>query len=158
MDFKSFDPKFYADLTGGRLEPVLQAMKIIRQRGVWLEIVNLLVTGQNDGEEQVRPLARWVKENLGDDVPLHFTRFHPMYKLANLPPTPVERVVRAREIAREEGLKFVYTGNLPGGAGDSTYSPKTGQLLIERKGPFVVRNVLVNGFTPDGEPIPGVWR
>ena len=158
VDFKSFDPKFYADLTGGSRDPVLQTMKTIRARGVWLEIVNLLVTGQNDGEGQVRPLARWVKENLGDDVPLHFTRFHPMHKLANLPPTPVEKVVRAREIAIEEGLKFVYTGNIPGAAGDSTYSPKTGQILIERKGPFVVRNDLVNGVAPDGEPIPGVWR
>ena len=150
--------KFYADFTGGRRDPVLQAMKTIRESGVWLEIVNLLVTGRNDGEEEVRRLARWVKENLGADVPLHFSRFHPQHKLMNLPPTPIETVVRAREIAIEEGLKFVYTGNLPVAAGDSTYSPQTGQIVIERKGYFVVRNDLTNGIAPDGEVIPGVWK
>jgi pyruvate formate lyase activating enzyme len=158
VDFKAFDPKFYSEMTGGSREPVLQTMKIIRASGVWLEIVNLLVTGQNDDEEQVRQLARWVKENLGDDVPLHFSRFHPMHKLLNLPPTPIENVVRAREIAREEGLKHVYTGNIPVAAGDSTYSPTTGRIVIERKGYFVIRNDLANGLTPEGEKIPGVWQ
>ena len=158
VDFKAFDPKFYAALTGGSRDPVLQTMKTIRASGVWLEIVNLLVTGQNDGEEEVRQLARWVKENLGDDVPLHFSRFHPMHKLSNLPPTPVEKVVRAREIAIAEGLKFVYTGNVPAATGDSTYSPKTGQIVIERKGYFVVRNELADGVAPDGEAIPGIWK
>jgi pyruvate formate lyase activating enzyme len=158
VDFKAFDPKFYAEITGGSRDPVLQTMKTIREQGVWLEIVNLLVTGQNDDEEQVRQLTRWVKENLGDEVPLHFSRFHPMHKLSNLPPTPVETVVRAREIALAEGLKFVYAGNIPSGIGDSTRSPQTGQIVIERKGYYVLRNALVNGLTPDGEKIPGVWQ
>ena len=158
VDFKAFDPQFYADLTGGSRDPVLQTMKTIRASGVWLEIVNLLVTGQNDGEEDVRQLARWVKENLGDGVPLHFSRFQPQHKLMNLPPTPIETVVRAREIARAEGLKYVYVGNIPAGAGDSTYSPKTGQIVVERKGYFVVRNDLKDGVAPDGEVIPGVWK
>ena len=158
VDFKAFDPKFYAEMTGGSRDPVLQAMKTIHESGVWLEIVNLLVTGKNDGEEQVRALARWVKENLGPDVPLHFSRFHPMHKLSNLPPTPIENVVRAREIALAEGLKYVYTGNVPDSAGDSTYSPKTGQIAIERKGYFVVRNDLTGGLAPDGEKIPGIWQ
>ncbi len=158
VDFKAFDPEFYAGLTGGRLEPVLQTMKIIRESGVWLEVVNLLVTDKNDGEEQIRKLARWVKENLGDDVPLHFSRFHPMHKLSNLPPTPIERVLRAREIAIEEGLKFVYAGNIPVATGDSTCSPKTGRIVIERKGYCVVRNDLTNGVAPDGEKIPGIWQ
>ena len=158
VDFKAFNPTFYSELTGGSRDPVLQAMKTIRESGVWLEIVNLLVTGRNDGEEEVRRLARWVKENLGADVPLHFSRFHPQHKLLNLPPTPIETVVRAREIAIEEGLKFVYTGNLPVAAGDSTYSPQTGQIVIERKGYFVVRNDLADGIAPDGEVIPGVWK
>lgn len=158
VDFKAFDPKFYADITGGTRDPVLRAMKTIREQGVWLEIVNLLVPGQNDGEDQIRQLARWVKENLGPDVPLHFSRFHPMHKLSNLPPTPIEKVVRAREIALEEGLEFVYTGNIPVASGDSTYSPATGEIVIERKGFYVLRNVLANGVTPEGEQIPGVWR
>ena len=158
VDFKAFDPAFYAELTGGNRDAVLQTMKIIRASGVWLEVVNLLVTGKNDDEKQVRALARWVKENLGDDVPLHFSRFFPMHKLANLPPTPVETVLRAREIAMEEGLKYVYCGNIPSDAGDSTHSPKTGQIVIERQGYFVVRNDLVDGVAPDGEKIPGVWK
>ena len=158
VDFKAFNPTFYSELTGGSRDPVLQTMKIIRESGVWLEIVNLLVTGQNDGEEEVRQLARWVKENLGADVPLHFSRFHPQHKLLNLPPTPIETVVRAREIALEEGLKFVYTGNIPVAAGDSTYSPQTGRIVIERKGYFVVRTELAEGVAPDGEVIPGVWK
>ena len=158
IDFKGFEPAFYEGLTGGRREPVLEALKTIRASGVWLEVVNLLVTGKNDGEEPVRALARWVKENLGDDVPLHFTRFHPMHKLANLPPTPVETVLRAREIAIAEGLKYVYCGNIPADEGDSTISPRSGQVVIERQGFFVVRNALVDGVAPDGEPIPGIWK
>lgn len=158
VDFKAFDPAFYAEMTGGSRDPILETMKAIRRQGTWLEIVNLLIPGRNDDEDQVRQLARWVKENLGDDVPLHFSRFHPMHKLANLPPTPVESVVRAREIAIGEGLKFVYTGNIPYAAGDSTYSPTTGRPVIERQGCFVLRNHLVNGRTPDGEEIPGIWQ
>lgn len=158
VDFKAFSPKFYADLTGGAVAPVLETMKTIHASGVWLEIVNLLVTGQNDGADEVRQLARWVKDNLGADVPLHFSRFYPMHKLANLPPTPVETVIRAREIARQEGLKFVYTGNVPYAEGDSTYAPQTGKIVIERRGYFVVRNELKDGVAPDGETIPGIWK
>ena len=158
VDFKAFAPEFYANMTGGSRDPVLETMKAIHRQGTWLEIVNLLIPGRNDDEDQVRQLARWVKENLGADVPLHFSRFYPMHKLANLPPTPVESVVRAREIAIGEGLKFVYTGNIPNAAGDSTYSPKTGRPVIERQGYFVLRNHLVNGRAPDGEEIPGIWQ
>ena len=158
VDFKAFSPEFYTHITSGQRDPILRSMKTIRESGTWLEIVNLLVTDQNDGEEEVRNLARWVKENLGDDVPLHFTRFHPMHKLSNLPAPPIERVIRARQIAIEEGLKYVYTGNIPASPGDTTYSPKTGQPVIERRGYFVMRNTLVNGIAPDGEPIPGIWE
>ncbi len=158
IDFKAFDPAFYSRITGGSRDPVLRAMKTIHARGVWLEIVNLLVTGQNDAEEQVRPLARWIRDNLGPDVPLHFTRFHPSHKLSNLPPTPIEHVTRAREIALEEGLRYVYTGNIPDTDGASTRSPASGQIVIERQGHFVVRNDLRDGVAPDGTPIPGVWK
>ena len=158
VDFKAFNEQFYKELTGGSLDPVLQSMKIIRQQGVWLEIVTLLVPGKNDSDDEIRALARWIHKNLGDEVPLHFSRFHPMHKLLNLPPTPVERVIRARQIAMEEGLKYVYTGNVAYPAGESTYSPKTGQIAIERQGYFVVNNNLKSGVAPDGEKIPGVWE
>ena len=158
VDFKAFNEKFYKELTGGSLDPVLQTMKIVKQQGVWLEVVTLLVPGKNDREEEIRELARWIHRNLGDDVPLHFSRFHPMHRLLNLPPTPVEKVIRARRIAVEEGLKYVYTGNIAYPEGDSTYSPKTGEMAIERQGYFVVRNNLKNGVAPDGEKIPGIWE
>lgn len=158
VDFKAYNPEFYTRLTGGRRDPVLRTMQLIREKGVWLEIVNLLVPGQNDGAEDVRQLARWVKDNLGPDVPVHFTRFHPMHKLLNLAPTPVESVRRARDIARAEGLHYVYTGNIPGADGESTCSPSTGRKLIERQGQVVLRNELVAGVAPDGEVIPGIWK
>ncbi len=158
VDFKAFSPQFYTEVTGGSREPILETMKIIHEAGVWLEIVNLLITGLNDSEDEVRELARWVRDNLGPDVPVHFTRFHPLYKLANLPPTPIERIVRAREIALAEGLHYVYTGNIPSSSGDSTYSPQTGEVLIRRQGFFVLENRLTNGVAPSGEVIPGVWQ
>ena len=158
VDFKAFNDKFYKELTGGSLDPVLQTMKIVKQQGVWLEVVTLLVPGKNDREEEIRGLARWIHRNLGDDVPLHFSRFYPMHRLLNLPPTPVEKIIRARRIAVEEGLKYVYTGNIAYPEGDSTYSPKTGEIAIERQGYFVVRNNLKNGVAPDGEIIPGIWE
>ena len=99
-----------------------------------------------------------MRDNLGTDVPLHFSRFHPMHKLANLPPTPVETVLRARRIALEEGLQYVYTGNIPSDEGDSTRSPRSGEIVIERKGYHVIRNRLVDGVAPDGDPIPGIWK
>jgi pyruvate formate lyase activating enzyme len=158
VDFKAFNDQFYKELTGGDVKPVLESMKTIRQYGVWLEIVNLLVPGKNDSEKEIRDMAHWIHQNLGDEVPLHFSRFHPQHKLLNLPPTPVETVIRARQIAMEEGLKFVYTGNVPYPEGECTYSPKSGQVAIQRQSYFVVKNNLKNGMTPDGEKIPGVWE
>lgn len=158
VDFKAFREGFYKELTGGSLEPVLETMMTIRQQGVWLEIVNLLVPGKNDSEEEIRAMARWIREKLGDDVPLHFSRFHPQHKFQNLPPTPEEKVIRAREIALEEGLKYVYTGNVAFPAGEATYCPKSGDVAIERQAYFVVKNNLKDGVAPDGERIPGVWE
>ena len=158
VDLKAFNEKFYQKLTGGHLEPVLEAMKIIKEKEVWLEIVNLLIPGENDSEEEIRKMVRWIKENLGDDVPLHFSRFYPMYKLKNLPPTPVETIIKARKIALEEGLKYVYTGNISYLEGEATYCPESGEVAIQRQGYFIVSNNLKEGFCPSGEKIPGVWK
>ncbi len=158
VDLKAFNEEFYQKLTGGHLEPVLEAMKIIKEKGVWLEIVNLLIPGENDSEEEIRKMVRWIKENLGDDVPLHFSRFYPMYKLKNLPPTPVETIIKARKIALEEGLKYVYTGNISYLEGEATYCPESGEVAIQRQGYFIVSNNLKEGFCPSGEKIPGVWK
>lgn len=158
VDLKAFDQRFYSEMTGGDLEPVLRTLKIIRESGVWLEIVTLLVPGHNDGEDEVRQLARWIHENLGDDVPLHFSRFHPQHKLRTLPPTPVETVIRAREIAMGEGLRYVYTGNVAYPPGETTVCAETGEVAIERQSYFVVRNNLKNGACPSGCRVPGLWE
>ncbi len=158
VDFKAFDEKFYKNVTQGKLEPVLATMKTIKESGVWLEVVNLLIVSQNDSDAQIRALARWMKENLGSDVPLHFSRFTPKYKLLNVPPTPVETVIRARKIALEEGLKYVYTGNIYYPGGETTYCPGSGQAVIIREQMFTVYNGLKDGACPDGESVPGVWE
>jgi len=158
VDLKAFKDSFYQKFTGGSLAPVLETIKIVKDSGTWLEIVNLLIPGENDSEEEIREMVKWIKENLGDDVPLHFSRFHPMYKLQNLPPTPNETVIRAREIAVEEGLKYVYTGNIVYPEGESTYCPESGEIAIERKAYFIISNNLKNGQCSTGEQIPGVWK
>ena len=157
VDLKAFNEKFYRKLTGGRLEPVLETLKTIKQSGVWLEIVNLLVPGENDSDEELRAMARWIKKNLGDGVPLHFSRFFPQYKLKNLPPTPPETLVRARQIAMEEGLKYVYTGNIAYPEGEATYCPGSKEKVIARQGYFIIANHLKYGACLDGEKIPGIW-
>lgn len=158
VDLKSFDEKFYRKLTGGRLADVLKTLQTVRQSGAWLEIVTLLVPGENDSEEEIRAMARWIKENLGSGVPLHFSRFFPQYKLQNLPPTPPETLIRARRIAMEEGLKFVYTGNVAYPEGEATYCLKSGEKAIVRQGYFIISNNLKDGVCPDGEKIPGIWQ
>jgi len=158
VDFKAFDDRFYQKFTGGHLEPVLHTLKTIKQNGVWLEIVVLLVPGENDSPEEIRAMAQWIKKNLGDSVPLHFSRFFPQYKLQNLPPTPPEVVLRAREIAKEEGLKFVYTGNVADPDSEATYCPQSGEKAIIRQGYFVIANNLKDGVCSDGEKIPGIWK
>jgi len=158
VDLKAFNEKFYRKMTGGRLASVLETLKTIRQSGVWLEIVNLLVPGENDSDEDLRAMARWIRANLGDSVPLHFSRFFPQFKLMNLPPTPPETLVRARKIAMEEGLKFVYTGNTAYPEGETTWCPDSKEAAIVRQGYFITTNNLKDGACPDGEKIPGVWK
>ena len=158
IDLKSFREPFYRDVVRGELKPVLKAIETVRAAGVWLELVVLLIPTLNDSEAEVRDLARWVKGTLGPDVPLHFTRFHPTYRLTNLPPTPVATLERAVAIARAEGLDFVYLGNVPGHEGENTVCPACRAVLIRRVG-FVVReNTLAQGRCPTcRRAVPGVW-
>ncbi len=159
IDFKGFSEEFYRRVCSGTLEPVLNAMKVIKQSGVHLEIVNLVVPTLNDSEDQLRGLCRWIVNELGTDVPTHFSRFYPMYRLKYLPPTPVETLETARQIAVEEGIKFAYVGNVPGHRWDNTYCPKCGKLLIKRRGFAVLENHIQDGRCPYcGEQIPGVWK
>jgi len=158
VDFKGFDEEFYKKLTHGHLQPVLDTMKTVHQSGVWLEIVTLLVTNQNDSDRQIQGLVRWIKDNLGTDVPLHFSRFAPQYKMLNVPATPPETVVHARDIALREGLKYVYTGNVVYPPGEITRCPSSGEEIIVRQGMFTVYNGLKDGTCSDGEKIPGLWN
>ena len=158
VDLKAFNEKFYKKFTGGHLEPILETLKTIRQSGVWLEIVTLLVPGENDSDADLHAMARWIKKNLGDSVPLHFSRYFPQYKLKNLPPTSPETIIRARQIAMEEGLKYVYTGNIAFPEGEATYCPGSKEKAIARQGYFIIANNLKNGACLDGEKIPGIWN
>jgi pyruvate formate lyase activating enzyme len=158
VDLKAFTERFYRELVRGELKPVLKALEVIKASGTWLEIVVLLVPGQNDSEGEVRDLSRWVKANLGAEVPVHFTRFHPTYRLTNLPPTPVPTLERAWQVAKAEGLAFPYLGNVPGHPGENTTCPGCGKQLIRRVGFQVLDNVLASGKCPQCKrAIPGVW-
>jgi pyruvate formate lyase activating enzyme len=158
IDLKGYDEEFYRKVCEAELAPVLEAIRIIHQAGVHLEIVNLVVPTLNDSLEQLRALARWIAQDISQDVPLHFTRFFPQYKLTDLPPTPEETLDRAWTAAQEEGLRFVYVGNIPGHPGDNTYCPSCRKPLIVREG-FMVQEYHLRGAACPycGQSIPGVW-
>ncbi len=134
IDLKGFTESFYRDLCSAELAPVLETLKYVAQSTTWLEVTTLLIPGRNDGSEEVNKLCDWVRENLGRDVPLHFTAFHPDYRTLEIPPTPAGTCERARHQGLNQGLRYVYTGNVAGGAGHSTYCPNCGGIVIGRSG------------------------
>jgi len=142
IDLKSIREEYYRDVVRGELQPVLDRLVQIKQAGVWLELVYLVVPTLNDSEEEFREVARWIKTYLGADTPLHFSRFFPKYLLKNLPPTPEATLDRAYQIARAEGLSFVYLGNVRRHRAESTYCPQCGEILIERRGYRILTNNL----------------
>ncbi len=158
IDLKAFSESFYRRIVRGHLKPVLDAIVATRKSGKWLEIVYLVIPTLNDSEKEIKEMSRWLREYVGTDVPIHFSRFFPMYLLKNLPPTPVRTLERAREIAMAEGHKFVYIGNVLGHEGENTYCPKCGRLLIRRYG-FEVKEINIKKGRCKfcGEKISGVW-
>lgn len=133
IDLKAFTESFYWKITGGHLQPVLDTLRYIKhETGVWLEITTLLIPGENDSHEELENLSSWVYENLGPDVPLHFTAFHPDWRMMDKPATPAGTLATARKIALQAGLHYVYTGNIHDKAGASTYCHHCGQILIGR--------------------------
>lgn len=158
IDLKAFSESFYRRVVRGQLTPVLDSLVILRKMGKWIEIVYLVVPTLNDSDEEIRGLASWLKANLGAEVPLHFSQYHPEYLLKNLPVTPVATLERAKAIADAEGLHYVYLGNVPGNRGENTYCPQCKRILVERSG-FEIRQMLIRNSTcPDcTQPIPGVW-
>ena len=135
VDLKGFTESFYHDLCAGHLAPVLETLEYLKlETGVWLEITNLLIPGVNDSEREIDEMAGWVVERLGPDVPMHFTAFHPDWKMLDRPPTPSETLTRARRIALRNGIRYAYTGNVHDPAGQSTSCHQCGRMLIARDG------------------------
>ncbi|MHB8411559.1 MAG: AmmeMemoRadiSam system radical SAM enzyme [Candidatus Acidiferrales bacterium] len=158
VDLKAFTENFYGKVTLTHLEPVLETLlRLKNETDVWFELTNLMIPTLNDDEAETRKLAEWVLQHLGPDVPLHFTAFHPDFKLRDKPRTPPETLHRAREIAREVGLHYVYKGNIYGD-GAHTYCPECGDLLVKRSWHDVLQNYIVAGTCPQcGHRIPGNW-
>ena len=159
IDLKGFTDEFYQTMTGGSLAPVLNTLKALKNRRVYTEIVNLIVTGKNDDLEQVRAMCQWIYKELGADIPLHFSRFYPRYKLKSIPPTPISTLEKAREIAIEEGLHFVYVGNVPEHPAGHTYCPHCRKMLIRRVG-YRVKVLGLNASKCQycGRSIAGIWK
>ncbi|MEO0086024.1 MAG: radical SAM protein, partial [candidate division WOR-3 bacterium] len=159
IDLKGFTPEFYRAVCGSSLAPVLEACRIVAQSGTHLELVNLVVPGLNDDTATLGRMCRWIVANLGDTVPVHFTRFSPAFRLRNLAPTPVTTIEAAVRIARASGLRFVYVGNVPGHPDESTVCPACGRILVRRRGFSVLENNLNQGRCRFcNERIPGVWQ
>jgi len=158
IDLKSMTERFYREQCVGKLAPVLDTLRLLHQRQVWFEIVMLLIPGLNDTQAEARDLARFVKSELSPEVPVHFTRFHPSYRMQNLPSTPVATLTRARDAALEEGLHYVYVGNVPGHPGAHTTCPSCHKILVRRVNMVTVENRIVAGSCPDCKTkIAGLW-
>lgn len=146
VDLKGFTDSFYRKLATGRLDPVLDTLRYIRhETDTWLEITTLLIPGENDSEAEVHALTRWVLDELGPHVPLHFTAFHPDWRMRHVAPTPPATLHRAREIARKNGIRFAYTGNLHDPEGQTTYCRTCDAVLIARNGYTLVSWRLAEG-------------
>jgi pyruvate formate lyase activating enzyme len=159
IDLKSFDDDIYRRLNGGRLQPVLNTLKLLHEKGIWLEIITLVVPGYVDKPEMIKRMCGWILKELGPNYPLHFSRFSPMYKLNRLPATPVRTLEELRDIALKEGIYYVYIGNVPGHEGCNTYCHNCNKILIERRGYHLSQFNLKNGRCKFCETrIPGRWE
>jgi len=158
IDLKSFDNDIYMKLNGVTLQPILDTLKILKEEGVWLEITNLIIPTWTDDMDMIKRMCEWLCKNGLEDNPLHFSRFHPMYKLTQLPSTPVKSLTKAREIALKAGMKYVYIGNVPGSDGQNTLCSECKKIIIERKGYRILQNNLDGGSCKYcGSKISGVW-
>jgi pyruvate formate lyase activating enzyme len=160
VDLKAFTDAFYQKVCGGRLQPVLDTLEyLVRHTQVWTEITTLLIPGLNDSDGELEQMSAWLMEHLGPDVPLHFSAFHPDFKMLDRPPTPPATLTRARAIAMQAGLRYVYTGNVHDPAGGSTFCPQCHAMLVERDWYEIGTFRLHKGSCPDcGTAIPGLWE
>ena len=158
VDLKGFTETFYREASSSQLAPVLRTLKHIRESGRHLEVVNLVIPTLNDDMAKIREMCVWIRENLGKDTPLHFTRFSPAHKLTHLPPTPIDTLEKAWKMGQEEGLEYVYIGNVPGHEGNNTFCPRCHKKLIHRVHFTVLANEVKGGKCSFcGYPIRGIW-
>jgi pyruvate formate lyase activating enzyme len=156
IDLKAFTEKFYKDICGARLAPVLDTIRLAKNLGIWVEVTTLVIPTLNDSEDELRQIAEFLRD-VDVSIPWHISQFYPTYQLTNLPRTPVETLHRAREIGLESGLRYVYEGNVPGRGNENTYCHGCGELLIERWGYSIQKNTIIEGQCPScGSPVAGV--
>ncbi len=158
IDLKSFDPDFYRNMVGGKIEPVKETLRILKNANIHIEITSLIIPTLNDHMDQIKKMCTWIKTELGANVPVHFARFYPLYKLANLPPTPVSTLDRARNTAMECGLNHVYIARVTGHEAENTFCPECREKIVSRIG-FVIEEVhLENGKCAYcSNPVAGIW-
>jgi pyruvate formate lyase activating enzyme len=157
IDLKGFTDKFYKEQCGAKLAPVLNSIKKARKLGVWVEVTTLLIPGLNDSDGELKDIAEFLV-GVDPNMPWHISRFHPTYRLTDVGPTPVEAIHRAKDIGYNSGLKYVYTGNIPGDNGEKTLCHGCGKLLVDRYGYSIMNNLIKDGRCPKcNMEIPGVW-
>jgi pyruvate formate lyase activating enzyme len=157
VDLKAFRDNFYRKQCGACLQPVLDSLRLMKALGIWVEVTTLLIPGLNDGEEELGELAAFIV-SIGAETPWHISRFHPQYRMTETPPTPAESIHRAAEIGRSAGLKYVYSGNLPGDPGENTHCARCGRLLIGRCGFSIEQLDLKGSACPQcGTTLDGVF-
>ena len=161
IDIKGFTDEFYQEICGAKLKPVLEAVKHAHEKGIWIEITTLLIPGKNDSNEEIRNIAKFIAD-LDPAIPWHLSAFHPMYKMQDVPRTPSSTLLRAYKIAQEEGLKYVYVGNIDDEDHESTYCPGCNERVIDRSGhigQYVTNGLNENGTCPHcGYQLEGVWK
>ncbi len=156
VDLKAFKDKTYHHLVGAGLDPILKSMKHMKEQGIWLEVTTLVIPGVNDDAAELREAASFIASELSPDVPWHISRFHPSYKMTDRPPTPLSTLEKARQIGKEQGLRYIYIGNVAGESNTSCYN--CGKRLIRRTGYWVEGNDIKNGKCPQcGVKIAGMW-
>ena len=159
IDLKAMTDRFYIEVCGATLKPVLNTLVVTKSLGVLVEVTNLLIPNLNDKDSEIGALCRWVRANLGRETPLHFSRFHPQYRMRHVPPTPADTLRRAGEIARAEGMDHVYVGNILLKDGGNTRCASCGKVLVRRTGYIVRSNEVKQGKCPDcGTEVHGVWQ
>ena len=157
VDLKAYTNDFYKTYCGAKLAPVKETLKLMKSLGVFVEVTTLLIPGLNDARDELEKLAAFLAGSLGTETPWHISRFHPTYRLTDRPSTPVKTLLMARDIGIEAGLKYVYTGNVPGESAEKTFCYQCGKLLIDRWGFYVRENLIENGRCPNcGAEIDGV--